>query len=385
MMRSGPINILDLRDSPWVDGPGRTILQCASMIDPRRCVISVGGFCGASWSAHDYLQAAQSLGLPVYPIPEKRSLDLSLIGQISGVIKAAAIELLHTHDIRSRIFGLLAAKRAGIPTVTTCHGWIANTRKRRLLCLLDQRTLRFADRVIAVSEAMAGQLAGFGVPPQRIRVIRNALVIEDYQPGRDNALRAEWGIPAGALLIGNIGRLSAEKGQELFVRAAREILSSHPAVYFVLVGIGPEESRLRALSRELGIEERVLFAGYRQDMVRVYRSLDLVVQSSYTEGMPNVILEALLMELPVVASSVGGTAEIVKPVSEAFLVQPGRSDELVAAIAKILDDPGHYRELAGSGRRFVAEHFNQDRRVLQLTDVYEEIRAERCGICRVND
>jgi glycosyltransferase involved in cell wall biosynthesis len=355
------------------------------MVDSRRCVIVIGGFCGQSWAEHAYLQAASSLKLPVVPIPEKRSLDLSVIGRIVRVVRSETIDVIHSHDIRSRLFGLLAAKITGIPTVTTCHGWIANSRRRRLLCRFDRRTLRFADRVIAVSASMAGQLRDFGVASQRIRTIRNALVIDDYQPGWDGTLRAEWGVPDGAVLIGTIGRLSAEKGQDLFLRAARDIAKVHPSAHFVLLGIGPEEQRLRALSSELGIAERVCFAGYHHDMARVYRNLDLVVQSSHTEGMPNVILEAMLMELPVVATRVGGTAEIVEPVSEEFLIRPGQQTELVEAAVRMLANLSHYRELARAGRRYVAEHFNQDRRVQELTGVYQEVVAERCGIGCIND
>lgn len=377
--RHRPVKVLDLRDSPWLDGPGRTILQCAAMVERHRCSISVGAFCPASPADHDYLQSARSLGLPVIPITENRSLDIGVLKQILRAIRTETIDIVHAHDFRSNVFALLAAKRSGIPAVTTCHGWIANSVKGKLRCRLDQGLLRWFDRVIAVSGHMAQTLPRFGVPQKRTTVIVNALVVEDYQPGRDGTLRQEWEVPTDAFLVGNIGRLSPEKGQDLLLRAVQQLVVRKPRIHLVFIGIGPQESLLRSMSRELGIEDRVCFAGFQKDMARVYRNLDLVVQSSHTEGMPNVVLEAMLMEVPVVATNVGGTAEIVQPVCEDFLIEPGTVEALVGGIERVMADRGRYEEKARRGRRYVAEHFNQQRRVELLMQVYEEVLAQRSG------
>lgn len=372
-----PVKVFDLRDSPWLDGPGRTILQCAAMVDRHRCTISVGVFCPDSFADHDYLKSARALGLPVVPINERRSLDIGVFKQILKTIRSGAIDIIHAHDFRSNVFALLAAKRARIPAVTTCHGWIANSAKGRLRCRLDQGLLRWFDRVIAVSGHMAQTFSTFGVQQKRTTVIPNALVVEDYQPGRDDTLRHEWGVPTDVFLIGNIGRLSPEKGQDLLLRAVQQLVGRNHRMHLVFVGIGPQESFLRSMSRDFGIEGQVSFAGFQKDMARVYRNLDLVVQSSHTEGMPNVVLEAMLMEVPVVATNVGGTAEIVQPVCEDFLIEPGRVEALFEGIDKVIADQDRYKGYARQGRRYVAEHFNQSRRVELLMKVYEEVLAER--------
>lgn len=366
--------VLDLRDSPWVDGPGRTILDTASLTDPERYRIVVGAFSGARHGAHAYLGEALRRGLETYPIAERRALDADVLRQIVRWCRSHTIDIIHTHDFRSDLYGLAAARRLGIPAVSTCHGWIANDLKGRVYTSVDKFLQRFFDRVIVVSARMHAHLTDRGIPADKIALIQNALIVEDYRPDRsDRAVRAEWGIPDHHKVIGKIGRLSPEKRQDLFLRAASELLRRDRNISFALIGIGPEEERLRALAAELGIADHVVFAGYRGDMVRVYNSLDLVVQSSVTEGMPNVVLEALLMRVPVVATDVGGTAEIVTDGISGRLIPPNDGNALVAGMREALDDASPAGNWVEAGERIVRSEFSHTLRLQRIMAVYDHV------------
>jgi glycosyltransferase involved in cell wall biosynthesis len=365
--------VLDLRDSPWVDGPGRTILDTASLVDPGRYQIVVGAFSGVRHGEHAYLAEAVRRGLETHAIVERRALDPEVLRQIVRWCRSHAIDVIHTHDFRSDLYGLIAARRLGIPAVATCHGWIANNFKGRVYTAIDKFLLRLFDRVIVVSARMRDQLRGQGMPADKIALIRNALIVENYQPGRDDrSVQAQWNIPAHHKVVGKIGRLSPEKCQDLFLRAAAGVMRHVADVSFVLVGLGPEEDRLRRLAIELGIAERVVFAGYRGDMQRVYNSLDLVVQASSTEGMPNVILEALVMRVPVVATDVGGTAEIVTDGHSGRLIPPNDLDALVAAMCEALTNTARAAAWAEAGERRVRADFSHSVRLQQIMTVYDE-------------
>lgn len=374
MGKSSARRVLDLRDSPWVDGPGRTILDTASMIDPRRYRIVIGAFSGDRHGDHAYLGEALRRGLETCPITEHRALDPDILRQITGWCRHNAIDIIHTHDFRSDLYGLIAARRLGILAVSTCHGWIANDLKGRTYTAIDKFLLRFFDRTIVVSARMQAHLSAQGIPARKLAVIQNALIVERYRPDRsDRSVQAELGIPAHHKVVGNIGRLSPEKCQDLFLRAAAEIIPGIPDVSFVLVGIGPDEERLRRLVGELGIGNRVIFAGYRADMQRVYNSLDLVVQSSCTEGMPNVILEALLMHVPVVATDVGGTAEIVTDGRFGRLIPSDDQDTLVAAIRESLTSRNQAMDWAAAGEDHIRNHFDHTVRLRHIMDVYDDV------------
>lgn len=370
--------VLDLRDSPWVDGPGRTILDTASMADPQRYRIVVGAFSGDRHGEHAYLSEALRRNLETYPITERRALDPDVLRQIMSWCRSNAIDIIHTHDFRSDLYGLVAARRLGIPAVSTCHGWIANNLKGRVYTTVDKFLLRFFDRVIVVSARMQAHLRSRGILAHRIALIQNALVVENYRPERgDRSLQTELGIPAHHKVVGKIGRLSPEKCQDLFLRAAAVLLRHDRDISFVLIGIGPEEENLRRLADELGIADRVVFAGYRGDMQRVYNSLDLVVQSSCTEGMPNVILEALLMRVPVVATDVGGTAEIVTDGKSGRLIPPNNLAALVAGMREALSDTTRTAAWVDAGERTVRANFSHNLRLQRIMTVYDQVLGGR--------
>lgn len=370
-----PCCVLDLRDSPWVDGPGRTILDTASMIDPERYRITIGAFSGCRHNEHDYLKEARRRELDVCPIPERRAFDLAVLRHILGWSRENRIDIIHTHDFRSDVYGYMAGRMLGIPVIATCHGWIANNSKGRLFTWLDKKFMRRFDRVIVVSRKMRAQLIGAGVPDRKIVVIQNALVVDQYRPDRaDTRIRRELGIPEGHKVVANIGRLSAEKCQDLYLRSAAMVLRTHPDTFFLLIGIGPDEGRLRGLCEELGIAGKVRFTGYREDMRDVYNAIDLVVQSSRTEGMPNVVLEALLMRVPVVATDVGGTAEIIQDGITGRLLPPNDLDAMSLAISHALSSMETMQSWTELGERHVRSMFNHDRRLRLIAETYDSVK-----------
>ncbi len=353
------------------------------MVDPERYRIVVGAFSGARHGEHAYLAEAVRRGLETYSIVERRALDPEVLRQIICWCRSHAIDIIHTHDFRSDLYGLIAARRLGIPSVSTCHGWIANNLKGRIYTLVDKFLLRFFDRVIVVSARMQAHLHGRGILPNKIALIQNALVVEHYKPGRgDRSVQAEWRIPAHHKVVGKIGRLSPEKCQDLFVRAAADVVRHVPDVSFVLIGLGPEEDRLRRMATELGIAGHVVFAGYRSDMQRVYNSLDLVVQASSTEGMPNVILEALVMRVPVVATDVGGTAEIVTDGYSGRLIPPHDLEALVSGICEALTDTARTAAWVEAGERRVRADFSHGVRLQRIMAVYDQVLGGRARLPR---
>jgi glycosyltransferase involved in cell wall biosynthesis len=373
-MRDKILQILDLRDSPWIDGPGRTILQCANMIDRTKCNIHIGAFSGESHNDHAYMKKAIQLGLDVVAIKENSSFDRKVIDQIKKVIETRSIDIIHTHDFRSNIYGIICAKKMKLPMVSTCHGWISNNIKGKIYTSIDKYLLRFHDQVIVVSEVMKDHLIKNGLKSEKVHVINNALLVSDYVVRKgNNKFRNEFNISPENKLIANIGRLSQEKRQDNFLKAAKHLDEVNKNIFFALIGVGPEEDRLKSLAYDLGISDKVIFTGYREDMVDVYNGLDLVVQSSNTEGMPNVVLESLLMGVPVIATNVGGTAQIIKHGIHGILIEPEDLNGLKKALSEYIQNVERHNKMALEGRQHVITNFNQESRVEKLFNVYESL------------
>lgn len=372
------INILHLRDSPWVDGPGRTIIETGCSIDSSRYGYSIGAFCSKSFEEHPFISKATARNLTVFPIIESGPFDPKVISQILRLIDKQEIDILHTHEARSDVIGLLCAKTRGIPVVTTIHGWIENGIKGHIYTAIDKVILHFFDRILTVSEQMKAHVLRLGIPEKKIVVLRNALVLENFQRNsNDRIFRGELGVNDSAFLIANIGRLSPEKGQTDFLLATREILIHQDNVHFVLIGTGSDQSKLEQLSKDLQIQQSVTFAGFRTDMASVYNSLDLVVQSSYAEGMPNVVLEALLMEVPVLATDVGGTAEVISNGRTGILVPHRSPEDIILNTLSFLKNPAKFKQMARQGKSLVKEKFNFPDRTKKLSLIYDELIKTR--------
>lgn len=299
---------------------------------------------------------------------------MQVLSQILSCIRSNQIDIIHTHEFRSNLFGFLAAKLTRKPIVTTAHGWIQNSPMKKRIVKLDKFLLRFFDKIIAVSEAIKKLLLDAGVPEHKITVIPNALRTEKYANNKQNqGFRKEVGVDEEKILVANIGRLSPEKGQLEFLLAAVDFIPKFPNIHIIFVGIGPEEEKLKKFVADNNLSANVMFAGYRTDMVNIYNDIDLVVQSSYTEGMPNVVLEALLCQTPVIATDVGGTNEIIEHGYNGILIPDNKPSTLTQAIADFMENTTRHNEMARTGRKTIIDKFDHNTRVRKLESTYDEL------------
>jgi glycosyltransferase involved in cell wall biosynthesis len=371
------INVLHLRDTDRICGPGKTIIETACATDRGSFTQKVGLFLPAGDGRNAYYDAAVRRGVEIVPVRSAHRFDPRLIGTIIRIINEHDIHLVHSHEYKSDILAYVASRLHPIPIMSTIHGWITNHLKSRLFIRLEQAVLPRFDKVVAVSGETKSRLLACGVPADKITVIHNAIVTEHYDPGAHppGFLRSRYGVPDDGIIIGYIGRLSPEKGQRDLLVAAATIAPAYPRLYVALVGDGPDRPALEQAARELGLADRVIFTGHLADVRPVYRDLQVLALTSHTEGFPNVVLEALCMEIPVLATDVGGVREIVEDGRTGVLI-PARSPEAVAkGLRALLDDPAWARTTALAGKRAVYERFAFATRVAREEAVYREILA----------
>lgn len=371
-----PIRVLHLRDSPWVDGPGRTILETASHVDPARVDYHIGAFVSPGQQQHAMVEGARARGAQVHVINDRPGLDKRLVNDILELIERHRIDILHTSEFRSNVLSLLCRRRSKLITVSTAHGWIANDLRGRVFRVADKMLLRQFDAVILVSHAMRRLVPRWWLPQSRTHVLHNALVLESY--GREilSAGRRQRDPNAPIRLI-NVGRLSPEKGQQLLLEAFAKVLPTQPHMELVFAGIGPLEDSLRATAQQLGIQNNVVFRGYVADMPALYAECDLVVQSSFTEGLPNVILEAAYLRMPIVATAVGGTGEVIEHGRTGWLIKPHSLTELVDGLRRFVDDPARFRGMAEQAHVDIRERFSFTARTHTLTQLYGQLMERR--------
>lgn len=370
--RRQPIRVLHLRDSPWVDGPGRTILETGSHLDPSRVEYHIGVLVAKRDGDHPMVDSAKQRGISIIAIDDHGKLDRAFLDPILALIDKLRIDILHTSEFRSALIAqILRRRRPQLRLVASAHGWIANTPRRRLVRFLDKLMLRRFDHVIPVSDATRSLVPKWWLPDSRVTVLRNALVLKSY--GSETVDRPRRPVdPHGEVVLVNIGRLSPEKGQEMLLNAIHALTPRWPQLRLKFAGIGPLEQQLRTIARTLGIEDRVEFIGYVKDMPRLYAEIDLVVQSSFTEGLPNVILEAAYLRVPVVATAVGGTAEVIAHRESGWLIEP-TLEQLTDGIAQFLQRPQDFVTMAERAHQGILRNYSFDVRTAKLTHVYETL------------
>lgn len=370
-----PVSILHLRDTYEIGGPGKTILETFRAIDRSRFQLHLGIFLRRGETPDSpFIKEAKRIGMPLHFITGFHQYDLRMALKINEVAKVEQIDIIHAHEVKSDVIAYLASRLRPIPIVTTLHGWIGNSLKGRLFIALDKRIVRGFDRVIAVSRQIERDLLEAGVPESKIRLLHNAIVVEKYRrTGARGVLQEVVGCPVEGPVIASVGRLSPEKGHADLIEALALVKQAGHKVSFVLIGDGPTRQSLLRQIEKLGLRDCVHLPGYVQAPQRLLEEVDLMVLPSHTEGLPNAALEALLMEVPVLATRVGGTPEVITDGEMGRLVAPHSPSELADGILEFLASPESWKQMARRGKKTVETHFDFRARTRKLEAIYKEV------------
>ena len=319
-------------------------------------------------------EEAEKQGIATALFPCRGRFDPRAILAIRRYLTGNGVRILHTHGYKSNLYGLLATAHTRVGRVTTCHNWTKADRNLSLYAWLDRKCLRLFDEIITVSDDLRSELSGLGVSPDKTVTIRNGITVERFERSTPDAeLRVELGLPVDARAIAVVGRLSEEKGHEFFLRAAAEFAPRFPRVYFLLVGDGPTRSRLQQQCHALGIKSRVIFAGTRRDVGRIYALAECLVIPSSREGLPMVLLEAMAARTPVVATTVGAIPDVVDHGVDGLLVPSGGLQELVDAMQSVLQNRDRARSMADRAHQKVQELFSSGAMARQYSRIYHRL------------
>ncbi len=352
------MNIIHLAASPFLGGPESQMLGLIGHLPPddRSAVLSFSerGRCQA------LLDAASALGAEAVELRRNAPSYRAAAREIAGHLRRLDANILCCHGYKPDILGLLAARLTKVPVVSISHGWTAATWKVRLNEAVDRLCLHGMSRVVCVSQRQAGRVRRAGVPSRKIEVIPNAIDATrygDHDPSAREELLNRFSADRPRLLIGAVGRLSPEKGYGVLVEAASIVTRARPDVGFLHFGDGPLRPEIAARIDSLGLSDRFVLGGFRTDLARILPAFDLFAQSSYTEGLPVAVLEAFASRVPVVATAVGGTPEVVDDRITGRLVSPGDPVALARSILDILSDEPLLPILGARGRAIVLERF----------------------------
>lgn len=363
-----------LIDTGIIGGPGRGIIQLATHLAGRGIQYLVCTISYPHPKSREFVSELERLNLRAATISQKYFLDPTIVRQLHRTVVQGRYNILQSHGYKSHLVALVVSRIVGVPWVAFAHGWTRENWKVALYHSLDAWTLRRANAVIAVSESLKSYLSGLRGTRKTTRLISNA-VDRDALAGMDggDAIRQRVLQVHSRKLIGCFGRLSSEKGQDLLLRAVARCVSEGQEVELLLLGDGPERSALERLSTNLGIGSRVSFHPHTSVIRDYYEALDLLVLPSRSEGLPNVVLEALSLGVPVVATNVGAVGEVLSHGETGWIVPPDDPEALAAAISAVLADSEAGERVISAGNRMVLQKFSPAARAEKIVRVYEEV------------
>lgn len=316
-------------------------------------------FCPSGRPLMPYLQrhGISALSWKTYGKVDPRT----LIG-LAAHIRTHHVDVLHTHLSTATFLGSLAARLARVPCVAHAHG------------MGTVGWYRFADQVIAVSEAVRRHLIAEGIPGHRIHVVRNGVCLSEFTPQPVADAKRVCGLDPRKLRVGIFGRMSPEKGHAVALEAWPWVVREHPGARLVLAGEGKCEGDLRALVGRLGLGAHVEFPGFLEDPRPCMSACDLVLLPSFKEGLPLSAVEAMAIGRPIVASDAGGLPEVVEDGETGLIVPRGEPQLLTVAINRLLRDPGLRARMGQAGRRRAEERFDGAKQLTALRQVFASAR-----------
>lgn len=381
--RGAPVSVVHLTSSRFYGGPERQMLELATELAPLATThflsFSEGGLC------QKFLERVRVGGFPTLELTSDTPRFRAAVRELQACLDRLQPAALFTHGYKADLLGYWAARGLKLPVVAVSRGWTAETWKVRIYEQLDRWILPRMDRVVCVSHGQAAKVRACGVAEPKLRIIHNSIRVERFLKPPLAELRQELlrRFPQPPqVLLGAAGRLSPEKGFDVLIRACDRLSlfakrGEIPQWGLLIFGEGAQHELLQQLINQRGLTPYVQLAGFTQHLDAIMPNLDLFVQSSHTEGLPNVLLEAAAAKVAVVATDVGGTSEVVQHGTTGLIVPPNQEQALGTAIHGLLTDSERREAMGLAAHAKVRQDFTFAAQATQYWSLLQELCPQK--------
>jgi glycosyltransferase involved in cell wall biosynthesis len=375
-----PIRVLELRSVRGTGGgPEKTILLGAAGADPARYAITVCYVRDQRDEVFAIDERGTSLGIDYVEVPEKHSFDVGVWPRLRKLVRDKRIDIVHAHDYKTDLMALALGRWEKIVPLSTAHGWTGHNPRDQVYYFFDKQLLKRFPRVVAVSSEIKSELVRTGSNPSRVTVVLNGIDHRKFRrdPARVAPARAAYGLAPDDVAIGAIGRLEPQKRFDLLMQAFAELRKRHPRLKLLIAGEGSARPELEAEALRLELGPACMLLGHCDDVSKVHHAIDVFVQSSKYEGTPNAVLEAMAFESPIVATSAGGTAELVRDGIDGLIVPPLDVPALIKATDGLLSDMNAGAQRVRSARQRIEGELSFETRMRRVETIYDELMGRQ--------
>ena len=381
---SRPIRVLEVMEAT-IGGTKRHLLALVRGLDRRLFQVEVAAPRVRSEAFDDtsFAREVREAGIPQRFVPMRRAIspvwDPVCFSQLLALMLRGRYDLVHTHSSKAGFLGRFAARLAGVRAIVhTPHGfYFLNQppgRQRELFLGLERAAGRVTNRLIALSptelsEAIDNRI----VPREKTALIENGIEVPAVPDGQVISRLRESLAPGASHVVGTVARITPQKGPFDFVHMARALTQQVPGIHILWCGDGELRDQVQSLARELGIDDSLHFLGYRSDVLNVMSVMEIFVLTSYWEGLPYTVLDAMALGKPVVATAAVGTRDIVQEGVTGLLTPVGDPEAAARAIARLLSSEEARQAMGAAGRRVILQRYSQEAMVKRTGQLYLDL------------
>ncbi len=315
------LRVLHLRASNFYGGPERQLHYHAKYAKADNTNVIISSF-SENNQTPEFITTIADDNLETHVFDVASAYDRSVIQKIKSYLQENSIDILCTHDYRTHFYGKSATKNIDTKWVAFSRGMTKENFKIKFFTFFEKYLLRKADYLVAVSESQKQKLIAQSIAADKIQTIHNAIDISLVNNIETTSLRKRFNFPDDSVLLISGGRFSDEKGQIYFVQAAKLALEQNSKLRFVLFGDGPDVEKVKTYVNENNLSNKIICPGFEKNILGYLKDTDILVNPSLSEGLPNIVLEAMAAQIPVIATNVGGLPEIIDSDSNGILVPP---------------------------------------------------------------
>ena len=318
---------------------------------------------------------AIKFGLEVHTLPMRKLYDIASMIKLSQFLKVNRFDIINTHSGVDSWIGGIASRIAGVPVLV---------RTRHLNIPLKRSLLNFIhylpDMYITCGENMRETLIKqCHFPSEKVISIPTGVHAEFFHVKRNPEAKLRYGLDKDVIVITNVGIFRKVKGHEVMLKSVAKVINQLPKAKFLLVGDGPDKKDLEEMANEMGIGKHVLFPGFIDNIPEIYSFTDIAILSSWSEGLPQSLLQAMAAGVPVIATNVGGVPEVVVHEESGILIEAGDHAALAEGIIRIINHPDLAVRMAGRAKEIILQGHSMNSMLDSIESLYQRLLREKHG------
>ena len=363
------VKVLQFICSSGFYGAERWVLALAKHLDADKFCCDLAVTMEPGQTDLELVSEYQKLGLSCHIVSMKNKFDYSAVNRLAKLIEDEKIDIIHTHGYKSDIIGILAARKAGIKSVSTPHGFEnAKDFKLRLFIWLGCQAMKYATKVVPLSRQLMDDMRRIGVKAEKVQYIQNGVDLSEVEstpiPERINPQEKR---------IGFVGQMISRKNIFDILDIFEAIHQQHPETRLILLGDGDARAELEQYSHQLRSVDAIEFLGFRDDRLSLLKSFDLFVMTSTLEGIPRCLMEATAAGIPVAAYNIPGIDQLIEHNQTGLLAPLGDKTRLQQYWLNLLYQPQEAKKLADAAKEYVYQHYSANRMAEEYSQLFFEL------------